>query len=258
MSHETTATSAQLVGKITLITGATSGIGEAIARAYAREGACVVLTGRRADLGESVADQIRADGGKAEFLAADLTAPGAPQAVVEAATAAFGGLDVLVNNAAAFTSSLTHEVTEADFDRVIDLNYRATYFVTKAALPHLLANRTSKVVNIGTLGAVKSWPGASIYNSSKAALENLTRTWANEYGPQGVNVNTISPGLVADAPMAATPLAQMDVETYMIPTIPARRLCTTQDVVAAAVFLAGRGSDYLHGTRILLDGGLTA
>ncbi|SDJ04584.1 SDR family NAD(P)-dependent oxidoreductase [Nonomuraea jiangxiensis] len=258
MNDEATAAPAQLAGKVALVTGATSGIGEAIARAYAREGASVVLTGRRAELGESVADEIRANGGKAAFLAADLTAPGAPEAVVEAAAGAFGGLDVLVNNAAAFGSALTHEVTEADFDRITVLNYRVPYFLTKAALSHLLANRTSKIVNVGTMGAVKSWPGASVYNSSKAALENLTRTWAHEYGPQGVNVNAISPGLVADAPMAATTLAQVDVETYLIPTIPARRLCTVQDVVAAAIFLAGPGSDYLHGTRILLDGGLTA
>ncbi|MGP4103807.1 SDR family NAD(P)-dependent oxidoreductase [Nonomuraea sp. KM90] len=257
MNHELTF-AGQLAGKVALVTGATSGIGEAIARAYAREGACVILTGRRAQLGESVAKQINADGAKAAFLAADLTEPGSPEAVVQAASEAFGGLDVLVNNAAAFGAGPTHAVTEDDFDRIATLNYRTPFFVTKAALPHLLANQTSKIVNIGTLGAVKSWAGASVYNSTKAALENLTRTWAIEYGPQGVNVNVISPGIVVDAPMSATVLAQVDIEAHVLPNVPARRLCTVRDVANAAIFLAGSGSDYLHGTRILLDGGLTA
>ncbi|MEO3872202.1 SDR family oxidoreductase [Nonomuraea sp. B12E4] len=248
----------QLAGKIALITGATSGIGEAIARAYAREGASVILTGRRAELGQSVAEQIRAKGARAAFLAADLTEPGAPERVVKSASEAFGGLHVLVNNAAAFGAGPADAVTEDDFDRIAVLNYRAPFFVTKAALPYLLANQTSKIVNIGTLGAVKSWAGASVYNSSKAALENLTRTWAIEYGPRGVNVNVISPSIVVDAPMSATVLAQVDVEAHVLPSVPARRLCTVRDVADTAVFLAGPGSDYLHGTRILLDGGLTA
>ncbi|MEW9556276.1 SDR family NAD(P)-dependent oxidoreductase [Nonomuraea sp. NPDC050783] len=248
----------RLGGKVAVVTGSTSGIGEAIARAFAREGAMVVLTGRRADLGERVMKGVIDDGGQAAFVPGDLTLPETRQAVVSAAVKRFGGLDILVNNAAIASFAMTDEVGEDDFDRMVTLNYKAAYFMTQAALPHLLSGRRSRIVNIGTLGAVKSWPGASVYNSSKAALESLTRTWATEYGPRGVCVNMISPGMVVDAPMSQPVLAQLDVDTQVLPNVPARRLCTTDDIAAAALFLACADADYLHGVRLPLDGGLTA
>lgn len=248
----------RLVGKVAVVTGSTSGIGEAIARAFAQEGAMVVLTGRRADLGERVMEQIIDDGGQAVFVPGDLTRSETRQAVVSAAVKRFGGLDILVNNAAVASFAMTDDAGEDDFDRMVTLNYKAAYFMTQAALPHLLSGRGSKIINIGTLGAVKSWPGASVYNSSKAALESLTRTWATEYGPHGVGVNMISPGMVADAPMSQPVLARMDVDAQVLPSVPARRLCTMDDISAAALFLACADSDYLHGVRLPLDGGLTA
>jgi NAD(P)-dependent dehydrogenase (short-subunit alcohol dehydrogenase family) len=177
--------------------------------------------------------------------------------VVAETVAEFCGLDILVNNAAAFGLGPTEGVSEDEFDRIVALNYKATYFLTQAALPHLLRRRGGKIVNISSIGVTKSWAGASVYNSSKAALENLTQTWANEYGPRGLNVNALSPAMV-DAPMSLPVRAHVDVATQILPTIPARRIAVVADVAGAAVFLASAEADYLHGVRIPIDGGLTA
>ncbi|GAA3725158.1 SDR family oxidoreductase [Plantactinospora mayteni] len=244
----------ELSGKVALVTGGTGGIGAAIARVLAGAGAAVTVVGRRADLGTAVAAELP-DG---LFVPADLSRRQSHDEVLRATVDRFGGLDILVNNAAAYTAGPTHESTEEEFDRVVGLNYRATYFLTQAALPHLLRSGAGRIVNISSIGTTRSWAGSSIYNSSKAALDNLTRTWAIEYGPQGLRVNGVNPGMVLDGPMSFSVQAAVDVEAHVLPTIPARRLCTAADVAAATLFLAGPGADYLGGVTIALDGGLTA
>ncbi|MBF9135103.1 glucose 1-dehydrogenase [Plantactinospora sp. S1510] len=244
----------ELSGKVALVTGATGGIGAVIARTLATAGAAVTVVGRRTDLGAAVADEL--DNGL--FVPADLTRRESHDEVLGAVLDRFGGLDILVNNAAAYSTGLTHEATEEEFDRVVGLNYKATYFLTQATLPHLLRGAGGRIVNISSIGTTRSWAGASIYNSSKAALDNLTRTWAIEYGPQGLRVNGVNPGIVHDGPMSFPVQAAVDIEAHVLPTIPARRLATAADVAAATLFLAGPGADYLNGVTIALDGGLTA
>ncbi|GIG86680.1 SDR family NAD(P)-dependent oxidoreductase [Plantactinospora endophytica] len=244
----------ELSGRVALVTGGTGGIGATIARVLSEAGAAVTVVGRRAELGTAVAAEL-ADG---LFVPADLSRRESHHEVLQSTVDRFGGLDILVNNAAAHTAGLTHESTEEEFDRVVGLNYKATYFLTQAALPHLLSGGGGRIVNISSIGTTRSWAGASIYNSSKAALDNLTRTWAVEYGPQGLRVNGVNPGIVADGPMSYPVQAAFDIEEDILPTIPARRLATAADVAAATLFLAGPGADYLSGVTIALDGGLTA
>ncbi|GLX95183.1 SDR family oxidoreductase [Herbidospora sp. NBRC 101105] len=237
----------RLSGKIALVTGGTSGIGEGIARRFGAEGATVVLTGRRADLGERIAAEI----GAATFVPGDLTSAETRAALV-AAVEAQGGLDVLVNNAAAFGDTVTDQVTDDDFDRIVGLNFRAAFLVTRDVVPYLIRKPGGRIVNISSIGVTRAWPGASVYNASKAALENLTQTWAHEYGPYGLTANALTLPIV-DAPMSLAAREHVDLEA-----IPSRRIGTVEDVADMAVFLAGDESGYLNGARIPLDGGQTA
>jgi NAD(P)-dependent dehydrogenase (short-subunit alcohol dehydrogenase family) len=244
----------ELHGRVAIVTGATGGIGEVIARTLAAAGAAVVVVGRRVEAGEAVAKELT----RAAFVAADLTRRDTHSQVVDTALERFGRLDILVNNAATFTSGPAIQGTEDDFDRIVDLNYKAAFFLTQAALPALIASGAGRVVNVSSIGTIKAFAGGAIYNSSKAALDNLTRTWALEHGPDGVRFNAVNPGIVVDGPMSAPVQAFLDVDRDVLPTIPTRRLATAADVAAVVAFLAGPGADQLNGVVVPLDGGQTA
>jgi NAD(P)-dependent dehydrogenase (short-subunit alcohol dehydrogenase family) len=244
----------ELTNKVALVTGSTGGIGAAIARGLAAAGAAVVVVGRREEEGAAVAKELP----RATFVAADLSRRDARQRAIDAALDHFGGLDILVNNAAANALGPAIQGTEEDFDRLVALNYRAAFFLTQAALPALIASGAGRVVNVSSIGTIKTFAGGAIYNSTKAALDNLTRTWAQEHGPDGVRVNSVNPGIVVDGPMSAPVQAFLDLERDVVPTIPARRPATAADVAAVVTFLAGPGADYLNGVILPLDGGLTA
>jgi NAD(P)-dependent dehydrogenase (short-subunit alcohol dehydrogenase family) len=244
----------ELDGRVALVTGSTGGIGAAIARGLAAAGAAVVVVGRREEEGAAVAKELP----RATFVAADLSRRDSHRLVLDTALDHFGRLDILVNNAAVHAPAPAIEATEEDFDRLVALNYKSVFFLTQAALPALVASGSGRVVNVSSIGTIKTFVGGAIYNSTKAALDNLTRSWAQEHGPDGVRVNAVNPGLVADGPMAAPALAWLDVDRDVIPTIPARRLATAADVAAVVTFLAGPGADFLNGVILPLDGGLTA
>jgi len=243
-----------LDGKVALVTGATGGIGAVIARTLDAAGAAVTVVGRNTEAGATVEKELR----RGQFVAADLTRRESHRAIVDATLERFGRLDILVNNAAAHAAGPALEAGEDDFDRVVALNYKAAFFLTQAALPALIASGAGRIVNISSIGTIKTYAGAAIYNSSKAALDNLTRSWALEHGPDGVRVASVNPGIVVDGPMSAPVQAFLDIERAVLPTIPARRLATAADVAAVVTFLAGPGADYLNGIVVPLDGGLTA
>jgi NAD(P)-dependent dehydrogenase (short-subunit alcohol dehydrogenase family) len=187
----------RLAGKTALVTGATSNIGLAIARAFGAEGANVVVSGRSRERGAQVVDRIRTAGGQADFLAADLD--GSPKASRDLATEALrvlgGRIDVLVNNAGVFPRLTTVTTDEATFDEVYGVNVKAPYFLTAAVAPVMLAAGSGSIINIGSWIARLGIPSA-LYSSTKGAIETLTRAWAAEFGPSGVRVNAISPGVI--------------------------------------------------------------
>lgn len=184
----------RLQGKTALVTGATSGIGQAIAEAFAQEGAHVAVVGRNVQRGKQVVENIRAAGGSATFIAADLASLSAVDSLLKEVHEAFGLVDILVNNAGIYPLGPTAQVDEATFDAVIATNLKGPFFLSAALLPQMAERGSGKVINITTAVAHFGAPGGALYGSSKAAFTLLTKSWAAEFGLSGVNVNAIAPG----------------------------------------------------------------
>jgi NAD(P)-dependent dehydrogenase (short-subunit alcohol dehydrogenase family) len=188
----------RLVGKTALVTGATSNIGRAIATRFAAEGAVVVATGRAQKRGAQVLEDIRAAGGKASFIQADLDgSPRTCERLSKDATDALGGrIDILVNNAGIYPGLSTVETDEASFDSIYAVNVKAPFFLTAAVAPAMVERGNGVIINLGSWIARLGIPIGAAYSSTKGALETLTRAWAAEFGPSGVRVNAISPGVI--------------------------------------------------------------
>ena len=241
----------RLQGKTALVTGATSGIGQAIAEAFAREGARVVISGRNAQRGKAVVDAIRANGGQATFIAADQASVEGVRRLAREATAAFGPIDILVNNAGIFPFAPLEQVDEATFDATMATNVKGPFYLTAALAPQMAKRGSGKVINITTMAAHIGQPEMSLYGATKAALTLLTKSWATEFGPKGVNVNAISPGPVR------TPGTEGMGEglDQLAVTLPARRVADPSEIAAAAVYLASDEANYVHGATLPVDGG---
>ncbi|MEW1690315.1 SDR family oxidoreductase [Streptomyces sp. NPDC091265] len=246
--------SVRLAGKTALVTGATSNLGRAIAEAFAAEGAYVVVSGRSAERGAEVVDGIRARGGRAEFVRADLDGSAdASQALAREATRVLGGrIDVLVNNAGVYPRNTTVTVDEKTFDQVYGVNVKAPFFLTAAVAPAMVEAGGGVIVNLGSWIARLGIPGA-LYSSTKGAVETLTRAWAAEFGPQGVRVNAISPGVVQTPVPGETHPGEI-----MMKGTPAGVMGTPGDIANAAVYLASDESSFVHGIVLDVDGGRTA
>ncbi|WP_433887992.1 SDR family NAD(P)-dependent oxidoreductase [Streptomyces sp. CA-111067] len=243
---------ARLQNRTALVTGATSNIGRAIAVAFAAEGAHVVVSGRSRERGDEVVAEIRAAGGKADFVAADLDgSPAASRSLAETATGVLGGrIDILVNNAGIYPGAVTADTDEASFDRVYGVNVKAPFFLTAAVAPAMAAAGGGSIINLGSWIARLGIPVGALYSSSKGAVETLTRAWAAEFGPSGVRVNAISPGVVLPpGTEAAGPAASMMKGT------PADAPGTPDAIAHAAVYLAADESAFVQGTVIDVDGG---
>jgi NAD(P)-dependent dehydrogenase (short-subunit alcohol dehydrogenase family) len=247
----------RLAGKTALVTGATSNIGRAIAVAFAAEGAHVVVSGRSGERGVEVVEQIRTAGGRADFVGADLD--GSPQASTDLATEATrvlgGRIDILVNNAGIFPRSTTATTDEATFDAVYAVNVKAPYFLTAAIAPAMADAGGGAIVNLGSWIARLGIPSA-LYSSTKGAVETLTKAWAAEFGPAGVRVNAISPGVIRAPNPDGSDGAAHPAEIMMRGT-PAGTSGTPDAVAHAAVYLASDEASFVHGTIIDVDGGRT-
>jgi NAD(P)-dependent dehydrogenase (short-subunit alcohol dehydrogenase family) len=246
----------RLENKTALVTGATSNIGRAIATRFAAEGAHVVVSGRSQERGVEVVDQIRAAGGRATFLAADLD--GSVQAsndlAVEATRVLGGRIDILVNNAGIYPRTTTAATDEATFDQVYAVNVKAPYYLTAAIAPAMAERGDGAIINLGSWIARLGIPISALYSSTKGALETLTRAWAAEFGPAGVRVNAISPGVIRTLDAGANHHAEHPGEVMMSGT-PAGASGTPDAIANAAVYLASDEARFVHGTVIDVDGG---
>jgi NAD(P)-dependent dehydrogenase (short-subunit alcohol dehydrogenase family) len=238
-----------------LITGGTSGIGRAAANKLAQLGIHVLVVGRNAERGEKTVDEIRAAGGKADFISADLQDAASARTVAKKAIdLGSGHVDILVNNAGIYPFGPTHEMTEEQFDRVFSINVKVPYFLVAELAPLMAKKGKGAIVNLSTMVADYGAPGMSLYGSSKAAINLLTKTWAAEYGPRGVRVNAVSPGptLTEGTQTMGEGLEQLAAQG------PAGRPATADEIAEAIVFLATERASFIYGAKLAVDGGRTA
>jgi NAD(P)-dependent dehydrogenase (short-subunit alcohol dehydrogenase family) len=238
-----------------LVTGGTSGIGLATAKKLAQLGIHVLVVGRNAERGKKAVDEIRAAGGNADFISSDLRdAAGARELAKRAIELGDGHVDILINNAGVYPFGPTHEMTEEQFDQVFATNVKAPYFLVAALAPLMAQRGKGAIVNVSTMAADYGAAGMSLYGSSKAAINLLTKTWAAEYGPKGVRVNAVSPGPTRTEGTDAMGegLEQLAAQA------PAGRPAAAEEIAEAIVFLATDRASFIHGAKLAVDGGRTA
>jgi NAD(P)-dependent dehydrogenase (short-subunit alcohol dehydrogenase family) len=238
-----------------LITGGTSGIGRATANKLAQLGIHVIVVGRNAERGDKTVAEIRVAGGKADFISSDLRdASSSRDVAIRAVEIGNGHVDILINNAGIFPFGPTEKTTEEAFDSVFSLNVKAPYFLVGELAPLMAKRGKGSIVNVSTMVADYGVAGMSLYGSSKAAINLLTKVWAAEYGPSGVRVNAVSPG-----PTRTEGTDAMGVGLEQLAAqAPAGRPATADEIAEAIVFLATDRASFIQGAKLAVDGGRTA
>lgn len=249
------AISFDLSGKRALVTGANTGIGQAIAVALAEAGADIALAGRSAPT-ETLA-LIAATGRKVIDLRADLATIAPVQGLVDQAVAALGGIDILVNNAGIIRRNDLADFTEEDWDSVIDTNLKTLFFLSQAAAKVMMAQGAGKIINIASLLSFQGGIRVPSYAAAKSGVAGLTKALANELAPKGVQVNAIAPGYITTNNTAALQ-ADETRNRQILERIPTGRWGSPADIAGAAVFLASSASDYVTGHVLAVDGGWLA
>ncbi|MGK2865832.1 MAG: SDR family NAD(P)-dependent oxidoreductase [Mycobacterium sp.] len=235
----------ELTGQTALVTGGTAGIGLACARLLVEAGASVLITGRNRERGASAAAEI---GGDIRFIQADMSDLDSVAALVQQSFA----VDILVNNAARFPGALTVAQDVASFESTFDTNVRGTYFLVAGLAPGMLERGHGSIINVTSMVASKGVPGASVYSASKAAVESLTRTWATEFGPGGVRVNTVAPGPTNTEGVVAE---WGDTNAELGRGLPLGRTAEPAEIAQAVLFLDTPASSFVTGLTLHADGG---
>ncbi len=250
----------RLAGKTALITGGGSGIGQAIAIAFAKEGANVAISGRRKENLDKTVDVI---GTKALGIQADVTDESSVLHMVESAMNHWRQIDILVNNAATITSrTALMDTPVEDWDTMMDINVRGIFLCCKSVLVHMIAQQQGSIINIASVAGQRGQPGNSPYSTTKGAVMNLTRSIAVDYGPHGIRCNSISPALVRTE-MAETRLKPGDnweerAAREWIPNYPLGRIGTPEDIAYGAMYLASDEASWVSGIDLTMDGGMMA
>ncbi len=240
--------SSGLPAPVALVTGATSGIGREVARKLAADGFSVLVHGRDPARGAAVVDEIIADGGRARFAAADLT----DAADLDRLAAEAADVDVLVNNAGFSWFGPTAELTPATFDAMFAANVRSAYFLVAAIAPLMAKRGTGAIINLGSMAGQIGLAGGAAYSATKAALASLTRSWAAEFSPQGVRVNTVAPGPAYTDGAVPERTAALGGTTLL------GRAAEASEIADVIAFLASPKAAYITGAVIAADGGRTA
>jgi 2-deoxy-D-gluconate 3-dehydrogenase len=244
--------------RVAFVTGASQGIGAAIAVALARDGFDVAVSSTRTEKLSAVLDALAAAGAKAAPLALDLRSQGSIEKAMADAVGALGRVDVLVNNAAIPLRKPALEVTAAEWDAVIQTNLTGTFFMTQQMGRYLVkSGRPGAIISLASTHGLVALNGRSVYGIAKAGVMQMTRMLAVEWAEHGIRVNAIAPGRV-DTPSRAASLAEPGYEEAMLGRVPLKRFGTVDDVAGAVCYLAGPQASYITGQTLVLDGGLTA
>jgi NAD(P)-dependent dehydrogenase (short-subunit alcohol dehydrogenase family) len=248
----------RLKDRVAIVTGSTAGIGRATAELFAAEGARVVVCGRRKELGEEVVDGIEARGGTAAFLQVDVSSGAELERLVGFAVETFGGPDVLMNNAYSGRSTTVTEMGEDDWDQAFAVTVKAAALASRCAIPHMIAAGGGSIIHVASVHGVLASRANAPYNALKAALINLARQMAMDYGRHNIRVNALCPGRIVTEAKVEFLEAHPEQKVLQKLVYPLGRPGTMKECASAALFLASDDSSFVTGHALMVDGGLTA
>jgi len=243
-----------LKNKVAIVTGSRRGIGKAIALTLAKAGANVVVSDINLDDCNKVVEEIKAINGNALAVKADVSNPEDVSKMINLTTEKFGKVDILINNAGIYMQKSLKEITEKDFDRILDINLKGVFLCSKAAVPEMIKQGKGKIINIASIAGQVGFANSSAYCASKGGIINMTRELALELGQYKINVNAIGPGVI-ETLMTKDLLEDKATKEALLANIPLNRIGKPEDIANAALFLASDNSDYITGITLFVDGG---
>jgi NAD(P)-dependent dehydrogenase (short-subunit alcohol dehydrogenase family) len=246
-----------LEGKVAVVTGAGGGLGKGYAKGLAEAGAFVACCGRHADTLEETVREIRKEGGRAEAVVLDVTDSGPVNGIFGEIASRHGSLDILINNSGTEEINDFEKVTEEQYDRIMGVNLKGTFFTAQAAARIMIPQKCGKILNIGSLGSAIGLSGSSVYCGTKTGVLGLTRAMAVELAPHNIQVNALGPGYFR-TPMTEPFFQDPEHRKWIEDRIPAGRVGTVEDLLGAVIFLCSAASDYMTGQIIYVDGGWLA
>jgi NAD(P)-dependent dehydrogenase (short-subunit alcohol dehydrogenase family) len=244
----------RLEGQIAIVTGASRGIGQAIALTLAKEGAAVIVNGRNIESIKKVVDEVKSLGGQALPVKADVSSSKEVNKLVEITLDKYQKIDILVNNAGVNELVPTLELTENQWYNIVDVNLKSQFLCSQAVARQMIEQKRGKIVNIASIGAHVGTPGQAAYAASKAGIVQLTKVLAVEWGKYSINVNAVSPGMTMTAMMESLIKERPDF-IEGIKRIPLRRPARPEDIANVVLFLVSSESDYITGQELIVDGG---
>ena len=245
----------KLSGKVAVVTGASKGIGAAIAKALAHEGASVVVNyASSKDGAEKVVEEINSNGGKAVAVGGDVTRQADAKSIIDAAIKNYGRLDIVVNNSGVYEFAPVEEITEEQFHRMFNVNVLGLLLITQAAIEHL--GEGSSIINIGSGVTRVTPPNSAVYTGTKGAVDAITGVFSREFGAKKIRVNSINPGMVETEGTHTAGFIGSEFQTALVGQTPLGRIGQPDDIANVAVFLASDDSAWLTGEQLLATGGL--